>query len=539
MSRKRANKKIEQTPTQQPISPTKGIRVNTKTMYISIALVGIFLLCLFFNSFFWISSETALNPEGDTLATKYYLLGPDPYYNVRTITETLKTGVYPYVSQSDPDPMLNYPIGNAASRPPIFNMLAMMSGTILFHLSPLTEMDALGFMIQFLPALYGALLIFPVYKIGKELFGERIGIISALFVILIPIHHASGHGSSFALFDHDSFVLLLVTIFYYFFIKVLKEKDIIKGLTYASLAGVTLSAISLTWVGYQVILLGVCAYMFIFLYLDVIKKEYNSQITNRFVVLFALGYLIPLPYLLKIGFPFYFSFFAFAFAIGLRVLHELILRSKLPWILSIPITLGLTGGFFGFLWVVSQKLIVLPEYLRSLTTIATSLFTGGLYANKVSDTIAEASTYGLSMTVMSFGPALFWIALVGFLIFLIKTLKEKLQPEHIFVIVLFFSMFSLLTQAGRFINDLVPLMAIMSAFLVGSLITKIYQPKEVYEDIVITRPLLIAIIAISLVLLAPFITSTSFLLMNVYYAIMVITTLITAYNMANRNIYIT
>ena len=50
---------------------------------------------------------------------------------------------------------------------------------------------------QFVPALFGALLVFPVYFIGKILFGRKAGLIAALLIAIIPIHISSGHGSAY------------------------------------------------------------------------------------------------------------------------------------------------------------------------------------------------------------------------------------------------------------------------------------------------------------------------------------------------------
>ena len=66
-----------------------------KKGWVALALVGIFFTVLFFNSFFNISSDVAVNPDGEGLE-KYYLSGPDPYYNMRLVNVTYETGKYLY-----------------------------------------------------------------------------------------------------------------------------------------------------------------------------------------------------------------------------------------------------------------------------------------------------------------------------------------------------------------------------------------------------------------------------------------------------------
>jgi len=182
-----------------------------KNWWIAVAIIGIFFLVIFLNTYFNLTSEISIDPEGEGLA-KYYLSGPDPYYNMRLIEGTYKTGSYPYYSEADP--LLKYPVGARGGRPPLFNMMAI--GFSRFLTPFMDEIDALGYSMQFVPALFGALLIFPVYFIGKELFNRRAGLIGAMFIAVIPIHLGSGHGSAYALFDHDSFNLLLFFLHFCF-----------------------------------------------------------------------------------------------------------------------------------------------------------------------------------------------------------------------------------------------------------------------------------------------------------------------------------
>jgi len=211
-------------------------------------LIGAFFLVLFLNSYFNYTSGVAINEEGKTLTEKFYLAGPDPYYHARLVEKTIETGRYPYLGgiHGGTDPLLNYPIGRSGGRPPLFNMMTIGVSSIF---SPFAgQMDALGYAMQFLPAIYGALLVVPVYMIGSRLFNRKAGILGAFFVALIPIHLASGHGSAYSLYDHDSFILLFTTTTIMFLVMSLGEKNEKRSMVFAFMSGVGVAAISMTWV---------------------------------------------------------------------------------------------------------------------------------------------------------------------------------------------------------------------------------------------------------------------------------------------------
>ena len=151
--RKRKGKFVKYT---EPKKEIKKHKTSFKTLQTSLMLIGICFLVLFLNSYFNFNSGTVFNPDGDTLGTRFYLSGPDPYLNMRTCEETLIQGRYPYVQphESDYDPLLNYPVGERGSRPPLFNMMAVGLALVLENFMP--QMDALGWSMLFLPAIYGA-----------------------------------------------------------------------------------------------------------------------------------------------------------------------------------------------------------------------------------------------------------------------------------------------------------------------------------------------------------------------------------------------
>ncbi len=157
------------------------------------------------------------------------------------------------------------------------------------------EIDAIGYSMQFIPALFGALLIFPVFFIGKVLFNKKVGLIAAFFVAIIPIFIGSGHGSAYSLFDHDSLNLLLFFLTFLFLILSLKEKDHMKSIFYAILAGVPLAGLSMVWVEAQYLYVIIAVYAVVQMIIDIFSSKIEINVFRATSITILTGYIISLP----------------------------------------------------------------------------------------------------------------------------------------------------------------------------------------------------------------------------------------------------
>lgn len=462
-------KHIVQKTSFQKKSLEKKPLIFRKNWWVAISLVGIFILVLFLNSYFNFTSEASINPEGKSL-DKYYLSGPDPYYNMRLINVTTETGTYPYYSENDP--LLNYPIGSTGSRPPLLNMIAIGFSRLLTPF--MSETDATGYSMQFVPALFGALIIFPVYFIGKTLFGRKEGLVAAFLIALIPIHIGSGHGSAYSLFDHDSLNLLLFFLSFLFLIKGIKEKNSMKSILFALLSGISLAALTMTWTESQFLYVVIAVYAIVQMLIDIFTNKMDMRVVRTSSIVLLSGYLISLPIrTAKLGgfrpdIPLFLGIGIAVFGIA----YLLFKRMKVPWTISLPGVFGV--GIIGliFLFFIRDISSVMPIF-SPLTRIADILYGAGVYGTKVALTIAEAGTSNISRTVMSFGPALYWLGWIGFIFLMYYYYKDKNRRDYLFIIVLFLVDVWLASTAGRFINDLVPVIAILSAWIIWMVIEKI------------------------------------------------------------------
>ena len=82
------------------------------------------------------------------------------------------------------DPMTNFPHGTPLHFGPFLSWaIAIFSGIFGLGHPSMHLVESVG---AFMPAVLGALLVFPVYFIGKELGGKSCGFISAMIIAVLP-----------------------------------------------------------------------------------------------------------------------------------------------------------------------------------------------------------------------------------------------------------------------------------------------------------------------------------------------------------------
>jgi len=236
-----------------------------------------------------------------------------------------------------------------------------------------------------------------------------------------------------------------------FLIFSLKEKDAKRSMILAFMSGIGIAGISMTWVAAQYIYAVVAVYGIAQMVLDIVTSRMENSVPRTLLIAMFGGYLLAFPvYWVKYGFsmttPLAISLIVAAFS----VIYIWLGRHKIPWVISIPSIFGIGAAGAVFLYLIRNTT---NSVLKPLTAISNVLFGAGIYGKKVSLTIAEA------------GPALYWLGWIGFALIIYFYYKNKsYRRDYAVLMVWFLIEVWLVHTAGRFLNDMVPLMAILGGW---------------------------------------------------------------------------
>ena len=162
-----------------------------RNWWLFLALAGIFLVGLFMRSYFYYP-----------MASDVGFSGNDPYYHKRVVDF-----IQHHHSHLVEDPMLNYPVEGVNPRPPVYNWFIAIFGIILSPIFGFNVQLCTNTIMYLAPSFWGALTIFPIYFLTKEMFGKKPGVLAAFLMATMPSHiERSPAGFS----DHDSIVVFFV-----------------------------------------------------------------------------------------------------------------------------------------------------------------------------------------------------------------------------------------------------------------------------------------------------------------------------------------
>ena len=446
---------------------------ETETFNINWSKV-IFILAIFI---FALYLRTAWNLEPATEDGFQLTGGSDPYYHKHVIDYVHETGEH-LIS----DPMLNYPLGANNVRPPLFDWSIVIVGLLI---SPIVgnQADAIWWATEVMPAVYGALLVFPIYAMGRTYFGAKPALFSAFFISVSASH--IGH-STLALADHDSFIILLTTICFYFFMRALsssddkrwisnwKDIDSIKdgfssffsnellSIGYAGLAGTTLLIVALSWKGFPYLMAIMAIYLVLQMLINSVKKIDSFSVAMIGIIALSIPIIFSFPYYYTMGSlstwweaPMYILLGVF----GASLLF--VPTRDLPWLLVWSSTI--TAGLVGFL---------LLQYV--FTELGFLLLGGQGYfiRTSLSDTIAEAQPPSFSNFIFSFGIVTAWLAIFGLFWLSWKLFNDKTwKKDHFFLITWAAVSIFMAQSAIRFIFNATPIMVILSGWITASIVS--------------------------------------------------------------------
>ena len=238
--------------------------------------------------------------------------GSDPWYMKRVVDYILANNAHLVV---DADRF--YPMGGINPRPPLFSW-SMAIGAMLLQPFLSTPEEAVWWSMLALPALYGALTIFPIASMAKDHFGKGAGIIAAWLIAFMPAHVTH---STWGLADHDSFVMLFISIGFMYWLRSVKYAgsaritkttsahpasfirafgDVAKhrqaAMANAVLAGVAFGIVALGWKGFVVgpsILFLAYALQ---VALNMFRRRDSTTLSVMFLTMLATTFMMALPF---------------------------------------------------------------------------------------------------------------------------------------------------------------------------------------------------------------------------------------------------
>ena len=454
------------------VSITRKVsKVNWVTVF---ALIAIFLFSLYIRTAWTFEPATE---DGFQLTG-----GSDPYYHKRVVDYVAENGAH-----LERDPMLNYPYGANNNRPPLFDWSIAIIGLTLSPFFSSTE-ESVWWAMEVLPAIYGALIIFPVYAIGRAQFGKEAGIIGA-FLIGVNSQHV-GH-SSLALADHDSYVILFGTTAYFFFMKALtvaNDKKWVSNWTdwneiktgvkqfidseklaigYAGLAGMTITMISMSWKGFPYIMAIIAIYLVLQMLINAFRRVDSLTTAALGLITLSMPVVLSYPYYNTMGFVGTWWEAPAYILLGYVMISLLMVTTRdLPWLLVIGSSIGIATFVY-----------LLLTYV--FTDLGFLLFSGQGYfvRTKLFDTIAEAQPPKFADFVFAFGPISIWLAIFGIIWMAYQLFNQSVwKKDYLFVMIWALVSIYMAQSAVRFIFNATPVVSLISGWITWLLLQKAEFP---------------------------------------------------------------
>ena len=381
-----------------------------------------------------------------------------------------------------------YPTGGINPRPPLFSWSLALGGLALSWLLEISAEEAVWWSVAALPAIYGALIVFPISGIATRAHSRNSGIIAAWLIALMPGHMGK---STFAMSDHDSFALLFLAIAFYYWIKALdglEHRKVFENASYhplyviagmretwkqnptlmanATMAGVAFSVMALGWKGY-VYGPGILFLAYAFqVALNIFRGRDSLQFTSAALQMLITCIVLPLPFyawpgmnllMAPSGMQPMFYILGFTFAVGWVSSS---MRDK-PWLLVVISGSALFGTILSVLFILQAADIYNGWDI---------LFTGGFYfsKNKIFGTIGEAQAPDRGRLFASYGPIVAVIA-IGCAFFLLwrgsRKNKSGMTLLGLWAIIATYMAWT----AGRFIMNATPVMAVVGGIGISML----------------------------------------------------------------------
>ena len=442
-------------------------REEIKNWKVAVMLTGIFILALFIRVYFNVSEAT---DDGFKMTG-----GSDPYYHKRAVDWV--TDEHEHLID---DPMLNYPIGIPNPRPPVFDWTMALTGMAMSPFYGGDVEESTWWAVEFIPALFGALIVFPIFFIGKEVFDKRTGLMAA-FLISIMAGHV-GH-TTFALADHDSFFLFWVAVSIYYYIRSvntlrdgnwvedwLSLRDIRYGfgrmvkhnqvaLGYALFSGMSMSVIALAWKGFPYIMTIIIVYFLFQLVVDKLRDVDSLSLSFVSLTALAMPLALSAPYYAFLGFDSWWTPPLLMLIMASMASLIMVPTKKFPWLLVFSV----------------MSAIIIVSYVLLLyifKDFGNLVLSGAQYfvRTKLFDTIAEAQPPTFSRIVFSYGIVSFFLAFFIGIPYMVSRAFKSERRDMMFILTWAVLAGYMAQSAVRFIFNGTPIMALLGAWMIVEIV---------------------------------------------------------------------
>ncbi len=370
-----------------------------------------------------------------------YAGGSDSYYHSRVTTYIIlnhQNLVF--------DPLLHYPVGAYNPREPLFDWMNALLGMVFAPLWGGNAVTAAAWFLDLQAPLWAALGVFPVYLIGREVSGKRMGLIAA---VIFPFLSANIDSSIFGYANYLSFYTFVILVTIYAYIRTVKavgshryvesyrhpsqfvpalrafwrrERTAVK---WAVFTGVCLGALALAWQGYTYAVAVIGVSVFIAMLVERVRRVDSFGLYVVTWIVGLIGFPMAIPYyLVQHQFATWFDLPLLLYFGVLALLLPFLLMRDIPWVFSIP--------FLGLLVIAAGAFLAFFE-----PTYFTNIVTGQGYFAKtlIYSTVAEAQAPSIDELVVGYGVVTFFLAFVGLVIFLYLLVRGKFKRHHIVFLV--------------------------------------------------------------------------------------------------------
>ena len=350
--------------------------------------------------------------------------GSSAQYHLHVI-ESILNGSY-----SMTDSAVNYPFGGLNVYPPLMDFVCAGIASLLSAFGLSTAEAASASLAVFNP-LIGALTCIPVYLLGKEMFGKRVGLVSALVFAFLALPISTTVFSSGNPYGLAAFLLAFMSLFV---LKMAKAADsdectrknvLVNGIV----AGIFLLLAALTWNGFRFVVVLLAVAMVLQIVSDRVRGRDFTNVLLGYAVTIIIGTVVAAAYYMPAGLwdavfsgPLLIAVVSVVFSFAF-----LALRAK-PWVVTIP-----------------ALVVVFLVVCAILAVAAPELFNDFVYGNSIysSSIMAQLASSHVSMSNVSayYGWLTMWLPICFAIYSAYVYLRRDRSATQLFITVWMFVMF--------------------------------------------------------------------------------------------------